>query len=311
MVSDLKWVVLDEKIAWYKSKDNFWGYSYSDSYYWNLDNDPNNIPEIVISRIIRENLSKNWVDLGTLNVEIAFPFALYPHTSPGCAKCIEPSVDGSVEGEALKQLLSPFGSVTTLYEDRSSEKPYRKPDFSLTKDNFLKVMATSNFVLSFTTAEPVNVFNLDVSYYSTLYTTVWEDKNKDKKVDNYNSEITQIEEFYNFAPLNDNIKRFGIIGIYPDRDYLNDILKIGRCFYNVAINAMLPPEIMSDSFRYHLIEPMIAHGWSLAEAVSYSSPVSYYNGHYGQFMALLPRGYFYIVFGPPETQIFKSQFLNF
>jgi hypothetical protein len=298
-------VVLDEKIAWVKEQHSFWGFYYSDSFYWNLDDDSLNTPEIIPSRIIRDNLSRNWKDLENLNIEIAFPFALYPRTSRGCSKCIDPSVDGSVEGELIKKILFPWGSIVTLYENRSSEKPYKVPDFSLTKENFLKIMQNSNFILSFTTAEPVNIFKPDFSYYSTLYTTVWEDKNGDKKVDNYNSEITQIEEFYNFVPFNDNIKRSGIIGIYSDRDYLNDILEIGKCFYSVAVNAALPPDIMSDSIRYHLVEPMVTNKWTLAETIAYSSPVSYYNGRYGSYISSLPNGYLYIVFGPPENQIFK------
>lgn len=235
MVSDLKWVALDEKIAMGK-RPPYAGVTegyYTDAYYWSMDGDALNYPEIAISRIIRSHLSIQWKTLNQIQILSAWPFYMYPRPQ-FCPGCVSDPWDLSAEmGDFFKNKAKEYKfSIVSLFETRSSIPPEAKPDDSLNKANFLKYLQSSNLVFSTPTLEPINIWSKPIptyTPYNVLTTSIWTDKDKDKKVDNYNREI-EIETFFDFN-YSDNIKRMAYF-VMSDS---NNWYAIAQSFYATLI----------------------------------------------------------------------------
>ncbi|OQA43377.1 MAG: hypothetical protein BWY48_00504 [Parcubacteria group bacterium ADurb.Bin305] len=269
MVSDLKWVALDEKIN-SEEKWKVGGYRFVDEY------------KIYPSFISRTSVQRKWTALESVRVEIALPFLRYPYPRACCYQ-FDP-IDLSISGKKIQDLLKSLNiNHISLYETRSSKQPKYKPTYPLTKTNFINQTFSnkSNIVFTANTWEIIKR-NEEISLHNNLVTSIWTDKNGDRKVDpgDPNQEIT-LEDFYDFTDC-DNIKRIIVL----DNRILN-VDSLVNCFYAGVMtdNSFLWSEGSGP-------DPLL-YSRSLVDSASdlfqYNRAVAELEGD--------------LVFGPPETNI--------
>ncbi len=269
MVSDLKWVALDEKI----NSEEKWKvgcYRFIDEH------------KIYPSFITRDSIQRQWTTLESVRVEIALPFLRYPYPRACCYQ-FDP-IDLSISGKKIQDLLKSLNiDHISLYETRSSKQPKYKPTYQLTKTNFINQTFSnkSNIIFTANTWEIIKR-NGEISLHNNLVTSIWTDKNRDGKVDpgDSNREII-LEDFYDFTDC-DNIKRIIVLD-----NRILDVDGLVNCFYAGVMtdNSFLWSEGSGP-------DPLL-YSRSLVDSASDLF-------QYRQAIAELGGD---LVFGPPETKI--------
>ena len=243
------------------------------------------------SRMVAPNLSK--VKSETNNkILIALPFYYYIHTTycPDLSCAIGPA-DLSILGNNIVTAYRAAGIETeTLYETRSTIQPKYKPSGgSLNRTNFITQHQDFTIIIASSTSEPWNPYDhWKSTEYATLVTSIWQDKNKNGKVED-RSEI-DTEEFYDFG---DEITHrqigFFELSINENRDVL---ARLQNNYYNFVV-------IKPGDFTYspQTIEKAISM-LSTGQALGSSCWSQYHN-----YLSAIDFPISWEIWGPPETTI--------
>jgi hypothetical protein len=286
--------VLDEKITKSLVKKTgsdgrVWEY-YSDFYYSDLDNDGK--ADLNLSRMSAVMAENKKVKSNKNKVTEGMTYSYYIHTTY-CSdiSCAIGPTDPSISGNKIAKSSSDKGiEAMTLYETRSCVQPKYKPTETLNKENFVKHLQNSTIVITNTTSEPWNAYKKwEATKYNTAVTSIWEDKDKNGKVDDTGRSEIEIEEFYSFEEEITN-RKIGFFGLSQIEKNVVNYLK--ENYYNFVL-------IGDGYFVYspETLEMVMAKLFD-GQTLSFSCWSSNYN-----YLSAVDFPIEWEIWGPPETTI--------